>query len=40
MAKKDFESTLDKLEDIVQGLEGGELTLDQSIKEFEQGIKL
>ena len=40
MAKKDFEGTLDNLEQIVQGLEGGELSLDQSIKKFEEGIKL
>lgn len=40
MAKKNFESTLDKLESIVQKLEGGELGLDQSIKEFESGIQL
>lgn len=42
MAKKekDFESTLEKLEQIVYGLEGGDLSLDQSIKEFEQGIEL
>lgn len=40
MAKKDFENTLEKLEEIVQGLESGELPLDKSIKEFEEGIKL
>lgn len=40
MAKKDFESTLEKLEEIVQGLESGEMPLDESIKNFEQGIKL
>jgi len=40
MAKKDFESTLEKLEQIVHGLEGGELSLDQSIKKFEEGIEL
>ena len=40
MAKKNFESTLDKLETIVEKLEGGDLSLDQSIKEFESGIEL
>ncbi|MBD66821.1 MAG: exodeoxyribonuclease VII small subunit [Halobacteriovoraceae bacterium] len=40
MAKKNFESTLNKLEEIVQKLEEGELSLDQSIKEFESGIDL
>lgn len=40
MAKKDFEKTLEKLETIVQGLEGDELSLDQSIKKFEEGIEL
>lgn len=40
MAKKDFEKTLEKLETIVQGLESDELSLDQSIKKFEEGIEL
>ena len=40
MAKKNFESSLNKLESIVQKLEEGELSLDQSIKEFESGIEL
>ena len=40
MSKKNFESSLEKLEDIVGNLEGGNLTLDESIKRFEEGIKL
>jgi exodeoxyribonuclease VII small subunit len=38
--KKNFEETLDKLEKIVNELEGGEVSLDQSIKKFEKGIEL
>jgi exodeoxyribonuclease VII small subunit len=38
--KKNFEGTLDKLEKIVNELEGGEVSLDQSIKKFEKGIEL
>lgn len=38
--KKNFESTLNKLEVIVSELEEGEVSLDQSIKKFEQGIEL
>ncbi len=40
MAKKDFEASLGKLEQIVQGLESGEAGLDKNIKNFEEGIKL
>ena len=36
----DFESDLKKLEDVVERLERGELSLDESVKLFEQGIKL
>lgn len=38
--KKNFEGTLDKLEKIVNELEGSEVSLDQSIKKFEKGIEL
>lgn len=38
--KVTFEDSLENLEDIVQQLEGGELTLDESMKLFEQGMKL
>ncbi len=40
MSKKNFEGSLKKLEDVVQSLESGELSLDDSIKRFEEGIKL
>lgn len=40
MGKKIFESSLSKLEEVVGQLEGGNLSLDESIKSFEQGIKL
>ena len=35
-----FEATMQKLETIVQELENGNLNLDDSIKKFEEGIKL
>ncbi|MBG60068.1 MAG: exodeoxyribonuclease VII small subunit [Halobacteriovoraceae bacterium] len=38
--QKKFETALEKLESIVEELEGGELGLDDSIKKFENGIKL
>ena len=37
---KNFEGTLEKLEKIVEDLEGGELGLDKSIKKFEDGLKM
>lgn len=43
MAKKkepDFESTLHTLEALVTRMESGELGLEESLKEFEAGIKL
>ena len=40
MSKKDFEGSLVKLESVVSLLEDGELSLDESIKKFEEGIKL
>lgn len=39
MAEK-FEETINKLEDIVRKLETGDVTLDESLSLFEQGIKL
>lgn len=39
MAEK-FENSLNKLEDIVKKLEEGDVTLDESLSLFEQGIKL
>ncbi|MFA7552609.1 MAG: exodeoxyribonuclease VII small subunit [Spongiibacteraceae bacterium] len=41
-AKKslDFEEALDQLEELVEDMENGDLSLEQSLKAFEQGIKL
>lgn len=35
-----FEDNMKKLEDIVEKLESGDIKLDESIKLFEEGIKL
>ena len=40
MAVKTFEESMTELEGIVSQLEIGEITLDDSLKLFEQGIKL
>ena len=40
MAEKKFETALTRLEQIVEELEKGELPLEQSLKLFEEGIKL
>ena len=40
MAESNFEKDLEKLEKIVEELDEGGLTLDQSLKRFEEGIKL
>ena len=40
MAKQSFETALKKLEEVVEKLESGEVSLDQSLKLFEQGISL
>ncbi len=40
MAKKTFEENLDKLEEIAKELENGNLSLEVSIKKFEEGMKL
>jgi exodeoxyribonuclease VII small subunit len=40
MTKLNFESALEQLEKIVETLESGELSLEQSLKRFEEGIKL
>ena len=37
---KDFETSLKKLEKIVADLETGDLPLEESIKTFEEGVKL
>ena len=38
--KTSFEATLGRLQQIVEALEAGELTLDQSLELFEEGVKL
>ncbi len=43
MARKknlDFESSIEELEDIVENMESGELSLEASLKAFEKGIAL
>jgi exodeoxyribonuclease VII small subunit len=40
MAEKKFEASLARLEEIVKQLETGDLPLEQSLKLFEEGIKL
>jgi len=40
MAEAKFETAMKRLEEIVSKMEGGELTLDESLKLFEEGIKL
>jgi len=44
MARKkvtlDFEQSLTALQNLVERLEGGELTLEDSLTAFEQGIRL
>jgi exodeoxyribonuclease VII small subunit len=40
MAEAKFEEALAKLEEIVRKMEQGELTLDESLASFEEGIRL
>ena len=40
MAELKFEDAMEQLENIVQGLEEGELTLEESLVTFEEGMKL
>jgi exodeoxyribonuclease VII small subunit len=35
-----FEQSLEKLEKLVEQLESGELGLDESLQQFEEGVKL
>lgn len=35
-----FEKALEQLEKIVEDLEGGDLSLDVSLKKYEEGVKL
>jgi len=40
MTKKSFEEALEALEQITHELDAGELSLEKSLKKFEEGIKL
>jgi len=40
MADPKFEESFEKLEAIVEGLESGEVNLDEAIKKYEEGMKL
>ena len=40
MAEAKFEKDMEKIEKIVEALTEGELTLDDTLKKFEEGIKL
>ena len=40
MAKVSFEDSMNKLEEVVGRLEGEEVSLEESLKLFEQGVKL
>jgi exodeoxyribonuclease VII small subunit len=40
MREKKFEKALEELEAIVRKMEEGDMTLDESLKSFEEGIKL
>ena len=40
MSKENFEESMKKLETIVTELENGNLNLDESVKKFEEGMKI
>jgi exodeoxyribonuclease VII small subunit len=40
MTEMKFEDALKKLEKIVQDLESGKLSLDDSLKKYEEGVRL
>ena len=40
MAKQTFEAAMKRLEGVVHELENGELSLDEALKKFQEGIKL
>jgi exodeoxyribonuclease VII small subunit len=40
MAEKKFETALTRLEEIVSELEKGDIPIEQSLKLFEEGVKL
>ncbi|MCI0494757.1 exodeoxyribonuclease VII small subunit [candidate division KSB1 bacterium] len=39
MAEKTFEETMEKLENIVEELERGDLTLEETLKKYEEGMR-
>lgn len=39
MAQKKFEDSMKRLEEIVKELEGGDLSLEDSLKAFEEGTR-
>ena len=40
MSKNNFETNLEKLDEIITKLESGELSLDDAIKQYETAMKL
>lgn len=38
--KPDFETALKELENLLENMESGELSLEESLNAFEQGVKL
>ncbi|MBN2032375.1 MAG: exodeoxyribonuclease VII small subunit [Deltaproteobacteria bacterium] len=40
MTEKKFEEAMERLENIVESLEKGDLSLEESLKFFEEGMKL
>jgi exodeoxyribonuclease VII small subunit len=38
--KLELEKAMSELEELVEQLEGGDLSLDKSLKQFEKGVKL
>jgi len=40
MPTRKFEQAMEELEGVVRRLEGGKLTLDESLEAFEKGVKL
>ena len=40
MKKKSFEEALEKLEQITKALEEGDLSLEESLKHFDEGVQL
>ncbi len=40
MAEKKFEVAMKRLEEIVQGMEGNDLPLEDALKDFEEGVGL